>query len=302
MTSENINRPADVSESRLSSCPNCHAATVCCSQVCQEAATPGASDTCSGGTFVEGLRLVVERDEASDIDEEDDDSEEDDDPEEYPEEDYSEVFSEDSWLKNLGVKIESAEGAIVGRVAIQLIYPARTDGDGFFDCLDEMSRELSQFALLFDDYGDLQSNVAHAGTRCWKARDFDEDGVLMYVASLIIEEKWRGRGVGTWALPRLFLLNELKHARFMFTWPTVLNHLEPTPQEEVAWVMKQNRIIKFYRAVGFRRVGHSDFFCYAKLPSHGSRAIPADADAEYQEPPPPRTEAEMYRRRLANGF
>jgi hypothetical protein len=82
---------------------------------------------------------------------------------------------------------------------------------------------------------------------------------IIYMHEVIIQDAWRGKGIGSWALPRLFLMDELKGISFMFTWPTVLNSLEapgvngpfgePTPSEMAAYEAKRQRIIKFYRQV-----------------------------------------------------
>ncbi|KAK0439541.1 hypothetical protein EV421DRAFT_1819435, partial [Armillaria borealis] len=126
-------------------------------------------------------------------------------------------------------------------------------------------------------------------------------------------ESWRGRGVGSWAVPQLFDTHEVKAIRssYLFAWPAVLNHLEPlfpqtTREDSVA---KGERVIKFYRSVGlrisfsltlcswwiqigFRRLANTSFFCLAKDPAHRSRQIAANEDAEFKTLPPPKDDNE----------
>lgn len=81
---------------------------------------------------------------------------------------------------------------------------------------------------------------------------------------LVVEEEWRGMGIGSWFLNNVFnflkvSLKESLNSGFIFVWPTVLNHLErphsgwpfgkPTPEEIAAYDDKKNRIIRFYRQV-----------------------------------------------------
>ncbi|KAJ7282650.1 hypothetical protein C8J57DRAFT_1554813 [Mycena rebaudengoi] len=240
-----------------------------------------------------GIKFVV----TADDDEAYVDDEEGDDDDENP-------FSA---LKTLNVKIEhtSTETTVkVGNVEIQVIDLRKIPPYQFFDYFDEFSHDLANLALLFDTNGRLRPNEG-----CWRAADFRSESHLVYVKELVIEVSWRGRGLGTWLLPRLFYLEELKDARFLFSWPTVLNQLEsplangrfgePTLDEQLAWVAKRDRIIKFYRKVGFRRLANSDFFCLAKKSSHLSHAIPMDEDAPLKPLPPPRNEEEETQRYLA---
>ncbi|KAJ7141167.1 hypothetical protein C8R44DRAFT_762863 [Mycena epipterygia] len=166
------------------------------------------------------------------------------------------------------------------------------------------SHELGKLALQFDGNGRLRPNAG-----CWRPADFRNENLLVYFKELMIEETWRGKGLGTWLLPKLFHLNELNGANFMFTWPTVLTYLEPpsvngmfgdpTPTEQADWLAKRDRIIRFYQKAGFRRLANSHFFCLAKRTMHPSHSITIDADAAFQELPPADTEEEERRRYFA---
>ncbi|KAJ6594512.1 hypothetical protein B0H19DRAFT_1095832 [Mycena capillaripes] len=216
--------------------------------------------------------------------------------------------SEYAARKILEIKIEhtQAEKTVgIGSIKIQRIDILKTRRFGFFECLDEYSHELGKLALHFDHTGRLRPNGG-----CWRPSDFQNERFLVYVEQLIIEPEWRGKGVGSWVLPKLFDLEVLNTARYLFTWPTVLLHLEPpsvngfwgepTPAEQAAWVAKRDRIIRFHQKVGFRRLANGHFFCFARKNDHPSHLIPIEGDAPYADLPPPDTEAEAIRRYMAN--
>jgi hypothetical protein len=81
----------------------------------------------------------------------------------------------------------------------------------------------------------------------------------VYLEEVIIKPAWRGKGIATLLLPKLFELDELKGTKFMFTWPTVLNHLEPpsvngmfgtlTPDEQAARLKRIDCVVRFFQKV-----------------------------------------------------
>ncbi|KAJ7760942.1 hypothetical protein B0H16DRAFT_1456225 [Mycena metata] len=171
------------------------------------------------------------------------------------------------------VKIENTtaqETVVIGTIKIQVIDIAMTNRNGgFFGCVNKYSHELGKLALQFDAVGRLHYNEG-----CWQQDDFEDEQYLVYLERLIIEPAWQGKG-----------LEALNGAQYIFTWPSVLTHLEPplvngwfgnpTPAEEAAWIAKRDRIIRFYR----------------KDTSHPSHTIPVEYDAHFQELAPAETEA-----------
>ncbi|KAJ7902320.1 hypothetical protein B0H13DRAFT_2026421 [Mycena leptocephala] len=265
---DNVNCPA-TPPSKLLVCSGCFTANYC-SKGCQAACWSSHKQACK----LHGVRLRVSGENNDDSDEELD-----------GDLDTSNIYAA---RKKLEIKIEhtQAEKTVdIGYIKIQRIDILKTRLIGFFDCLDEYSHELGN------------------------AADFQNERYLVYIQELVIEQAWRGKGVGTWVLPRLFDLVVLKGARYIFTWPTVMSHLEPplvnglfgdpTPAEEAAWLMKRDRIIRFYQKVGFRRLANSFFFCLAKNTSHPSHSVPIEEDAPLEKLPPPDTEEEERRRDMA---
>ncbi|KZS96291.1 hypothetical protein SISNIDRAFT_482877 [Sistotremastrum niveocremeum HHB9708] len=227
------------------------------------------------------------------------------------EEEEDDDDDDDRWLKELKFKIIAPEGQEIGKIEINIVN-RRKIRSGFFGELDSMSRDLASLATLFDTRGRFLSKIASAGKACWTQTEID-GGRLVHLIEMEINREHRCKGIGSWAIPRLFLFPELKKQSFMFVWPGVLTHELPppvngpfapmTPSELRFRDEVELRIIKFYRRVGFRRVGNTALFCFAKNPAHPSRAIPADQDAAYVLTPESRldnleerAEAEMYGR------
>ncbi|PBK93251.1 hypothetical protein ARMGADRAFT_154770 [Armillaria gallica] len=187
------------------------------------------------------------------------------------------------------------------------VHQRHKDRRRFFYDLDEHSHELSKFALqVFDQKGILKQEVVAGGLGLWDVEDAYQMYArpIVYVQELVVMESWRGRGIGSWAVPQLFDTPEVQAIRssYLFAWPAVLSYLEPlfsqsTREESMA---KGERVLKFFRSIGFRRLANTSFFCLAKDPEHRSRQIPADEDAEFMPLPPPRDDNEVTKRILAS--
>ncbi|KAJ7624140.1 hypothetical protein B0H17DRAFT_1188216 [Mycena rosella] len=234
---DNKNCPPKSQPVKLFLCSGCSSANYC-SKECQNASWSSHKQDCNLNPppSLSGIRLHIAEPRSDD-------------------EDLNHGENESSGHKIVNVNIEHTEAdktVEVGSVKIQVIDLSIVRRFGFFDCLDEYSHELGKLALHFDDYGLLRPNSG-----CWRPADFYDEDYLIYLQELILEPAWRGKGLGTWLLPNLFHLKQLNGANFIFTWPTVLSHLEPpsinglfgvpTPAEQAAWLTKRDRIIKFYQ-------------------------------------------------------
>ncbi|KAF9078126.1 hypothetical protein BDP27DRAFT_345459 [Rhodocollybia butyracea] len=249
----------------------------------QSPITQPTSNTAMSETIsVESLKLVVAPSERDD--------EEDERESEWP------------WLKTTKYLIILNETQ-VGHIIVQFIDVSRME-DSFCLLMDGWSHELAEFSAIFDpENGILREMVCRAGTGCWNMDDAWEmlEHPYLYIEEVVVEEAWRGRGIGSWAIPQLFQTEKVKASgsTYLFTWPTVLNRLEPHhlfgPIDTMAYEAKRQRNINFYRKIGFRRLGNSCFFCLAKDVNHPSRRIAPDQDAVYVEPPRkiPRTPADV---------
>ncbi|KAF8200037.1 hypothetical protein K438DRAFT_676713 [Mycena galopus ATCC 62051] len=209
---------------------------------------------------------------------------------------YDEGWSSDDYrenpfcaLRTLEVQIrhhaEGAKPVVIGFLKIQIIDLRKARGfeGGFFGALDEMSKELVQLALHFDARGYLKPTSG-----CWQREEFENEKFLVYLQEISITNAWRGKGVGTWLLPRLFNLMALREIRHIFAWPT-----EITADN----IGNRERIIKMFRKVGFRRIGNSPFFCLAKDPEHPSHRT--EDNTVFKELPPATTTQEQIRRSQA---
>ncbi|KAJ7646656.1 hypothetical protein FB45DRAFT_998104 [Roridomyces roridus] len=195
----------------------------------------------------------------------------------------------------------------IGYISLDVIDFTQARVQGFFDCLDGHSQELGQLALYFDSFGYLRPNNG-----CWNPADFQGERSLIYIPEFVVEEAWRGKGVGRAIFPKLFELPQLDGAGFIFAWPTVLGHLEPRVNgnyNQQAWEAKRDRIVEFFGKAsiscenclaGFRRLANSTFFCLAKDGGHTSHSILIDGEAPYQQLPPPITEEEFRRQSWAH--
>ncbi|KAJ7646680.1 hypothetical protein FB45DRAFT_179322 [Roridomyces roridus] len=186
---------------------------------------------------------------------------------------------------------ETATTCRVGNLILSVIDLEKARRLGFSRCLHECSTELAHLSAEFDSRGRIRPNNG-----CWQPEDLDRERQLVYLQKLIIDVPWQGKGIGRSIFPLLFEEVQGFGAGFIFTWPSVLNDLEPvrqnfgsdgyyrksTPAEKAAYLAKFDRIVDFYRKAGFRRVINSHFFCLAKDPSHASHCIPVDEDATYQ--------------------
>ncbi|KAK7018862.1 hypothetical protein R3P38DRAFT_2538698, partial [Favolaschia claudopus] len=124
-------------------------------------------------------------------------------------------------------------------------------------------QDLSNLAHHFDSEGRLLPG------KNLNPEDFKNERHLAFIDELVIADDWRGRGLGSWVLSKLFQLKELRGVHFIFTRPDVLYYTEsnfqysPPPVGRAAEVLFL-RIIGFYERAGFRRLGNSQFFYLAQ--------------------------------------
>ncbi|ORY79299.1 hypothetical protein BCR35DRAFT_352734 [Leucosporidium creatinivorum] len=195
------------------------------------------------------------------------------------EEYYSDEDEEFPWLKTLVYDIKTPT-KVVGSLTLWVVN-VDDIRDEFYGVMDEPSQECMEFAFtLFTESGDLRERFSREGTGVWGS-EVDE-GVLTYLESINVDEAYRGQGIATRALQKVSDLPGMDPmSSFIFTWPTGTSSREPVSTEE--WEQQRERLARLFRSVGYRRVGHTGFFCLAQDPRHPSRQIPAASDAPYRE-------------------
>ncbi|GAA5893273.1 hypothetical protein JCM5296_001656 [Sporobolomyces johnsonii] len=170
--------------------------------------------------------------------------------------------------------------------------------DSFYGEMDVPSHECMEFGFaLFDANGYLKRRFRKEGTGAW-GPEVDHH-VLVYLQEIKIDKNHRGKGIGSWALQAIWHSKEelLSEIEFLFTWPAALTSeltdyhrtFGPWSEEGNALAQKERegalaKIYPFFLKAGFRRVGTTQYSCYARDPSHRSKKIPADKDAEHVIP------------------
>ncbi|GAA6038984.1 hypothetical protein JCM8097_000140 [Rhodosporidiobolus ruineniae] len=201
------------------------------------------------------------------------------------------------YFKEVRYEIVESSGRIVGTVNLWFVnlLEIEEDGEDFFLILDDHSR--TDFAAtLFDDEGQLKSRFGREGTGVWKKEEMEDVCSIVYLEDMRVEASLRGQGIGSWVLRRLFEEkndDDLSLMSLLYTYPSSLhsewpawNHDQPDPHKAEKEAMTQ-RLLKFYRRAGFRRVGTTPYFCCARY-SHPSQAIHPDFDAaEVRSPDEP---------------
>ncbi|KAI0360797.1 hypothetical protein OH77DRAFT_1586334 [Trametes cingulata] len=181
-------------------------------------------------------------------------------------------------FKNVYVDaLHPREGRVGSLVALQ-VDRERCRGS-LLEIMDEESQELSDFALtLFDKFGRLKPELAEneylKGTGVW-GRELDQ-GPILYVLSVDVQDKFRRNGVGS------LLLDKLAHSAYasagthLFAWPSP--SIQPDTKEE--WERQRTIAVELFHKNHYRRVGRTSFLAYAPDSAHPSRALPIGDDLE----------------------
>lgn len=234
-------------------------------------------------------------------------SEEEEDPEE--EDDYN-GFSSWPWLKVYYPEEKKGNKAIAGGRAFLIDRePIRDD---FFTEMEAPVQELSDLAYdLFDRFSRLKREfIEHPvkrGSGVW-GEELNR-GKLLDFERISVDKKFRRQGIGRkivtelWAKVRAETDAEIKskdtlaqmftvltagdqECKFALAWGTPLNSdeaekeaegLSEEAQEELHQA-RQSEVIAFWRSLGFRRIGSSNWFALAADPTHPAHSLPAASD------------------------
>ncbi|KAJ7503111.1 ankyrin repeat family protein [Mycena galericulata] len=148
--------------------------------------------------------------------------------------------------------------------------------DSFLEILDEDMDEMHQFSVtLFDKHGSVRPHLVdpgyRSGTGCW-GREMDA-GQLVYILDMSVDQKHRGRGIGTWTLRQFLGSEHVQIDDTVICWPTPIRI-----RDKDIWNSVRTKQIAFFRKNQFRRIGRTNFFGYSPKPDHPSRSIPLAND------------------------
>ncbi|KAF7297896.1 Ankyrin repeat family protein [Mycena chlorophos] len=165
-------------------------------------------------------------------------------------------------------------GEVASLFAWRLVRPLF--GDRFLQILDEDHQEMHDFSSsLFDKYGKALPYIIEPGFRSGSGVWGQElnDGLLFYVMMVSVPEKFRGQGIGSWALQQFLQSNEVHEKDTIFCWPSPMGIQDRAEFQEI-----QARQTAFFRKNDFRRVGRTSFLGYSPRRDHPSRRLPVDED------------------------
>ena len=209
------------------------------------------------------------------------------------------VDPEFKWLKEICASVTHTdpEGTSIGYCTAKLIQREEICGN-FYNEMEEPSMDTSLLAFaLFDRYGRLRpefkSHPYRQGSGVWN--DEIDEGVVFLIEEVFIEEDYRRQGLGKKVMAALLekAKGKIEGYFFAFVRPDNLTKVEDQEKrfqgksdQELESLLQQDRqtAISFYRSLGFRRIGSSDWFGLASDPNHLSHSLPAIRDFD---PTPP---------------
>ncbi|MCJ1314513.1 hypothetical protein MMC25_008195 [Agyrium rufum] len=167
----------------------------------------------------------------------------------------------------------------------------------FYREMEEPSQDLADLAYtLFDRWGclkqDLQKHPMKRGSGAW-GEELHRDVHWLAFETISVDEAFRHQEIAKGMVEELWskaIASDPK-CKFALAWATELPTRQSSDRREGLGVMErakdveknQTAVESFLRAIGFRRVGSSDWFCLAKDPAHPSRGIPTEQDYNLPE-------------------
>ncbi|BGP52822.1 hypothetical protein JCM8202_003903 [Rhodotorula sphaerocarpa] len=220
------------------------------------------------------------------------------DPEDEDMDAYWDREADEIYIRPYRVDICGPRNEVVGNIRLFLIERDEMVDEAehdFVAVLDDHSRELSDFAsTLFSRKGKIKRDVVSRGRGVW-GRELDRDSKVAYLDTIRIKKEHRSQGIGKWAINQLLRDCDvyLDNAQFLYALPASLwsdvPELDQRANQETPEQLDaaSERVVSFFRKVGFRRLGTTPYFCCARSPSHLSHRLPVQMDAdEVAEPDP----------------
>ncbi|EIM82026.1 uncharacterized protein STEHIDRAFT_171625 [Stereum hirsutum FP-91666 SS1] len=147
--------------------------------------------------------------------------------------------------------------------------------------MDIHSQETETFSYaLFDSSAKLRlewiDSEAKKGTGIW-GHELDE-GAIIFIETIEVHKEYRKRGLCSWLIQQVLSSEHVTACQFAYAWPTPLypSRLSKTDLADI-----EGAVLKVFANAGFRRVGRSNFVCYAIADAnHPSRHLSASQDAK----------------------
>jgi ribosomal protein S18 acetylase RimI-like enzyme len=161
--------------------------------------------------------------------------------------------------------------------------------DNFWDDMEEPEHEMAELAFeLFGRFGCLQpqfkDHPVKRGSGVWS--DELNNGDILLIEDIRVSPGYRRQGIGSkLALAILELTSKNSREFFAITWPGVLESevehelsQNATNDEESARRQLINIALRFWRTLGFRRIGSSRWLGYTPDQNHPSYTVPLEQD------------------------
>ncbi|KAL9117417.1 MAG: hypothetical protein Q9187_006046, partial [Circinaria calcarea] len=161
--------------------------------------------------------------------------------------------------------------------------------DNFYTEMEEPAQELSALAFtLFDRWGCLKSELQHhcvkRGSGVW-GNELDR-GKFLEIEYLSVKEDFRRQGIARKLVEELWQEAKAKGCKFALAWGTNLNTRDD--EEKTKDMSKDDRYkhysgivaanVAFWRALGFRRIGSSEWLCLMEDPNHSAHSLSIQED------------------------
>ncbi|MCJ1400991.1 hypothetical protein MMC11_004202 [Xylographa trunciseda] len=244
-----------------------------------------------GRSDEDSANLYGSDDEMSDDEDEEDD-------EENSEACYSES-DEWSWLKTFSPNVKrDVDGKPDQQIASCKAWlidrePIRSN---FYTEMEEPTQDLSDLAFtVFDRWGCLKPEIrdhpVKKGSGVW-GKEIDK-GRILVIEYLAVDKEFRRQGIAKKLFEDLWAKVKTTEpdCRFAMAWATRLNHRED--DDKVAEMSAEDRYnyyqsgvestVSFFRAIGFRRIGTTQWFCLAVDPEHPAAKLSAANDFNIPE-------------------
>lgn len=165
--------------------------------------------------------------------------------------------------------------------------------DGFLTAMDSLGTECRFLAhTIFDDRAQLLPkwiSGTRDGSGIWDSRL--NTGNFLVIETAKVAEHSRGNGIGSCMVSQLLQKAKDRDIDWVFVWPhrvleegLPLNSNESIacapqmPHYRSADRNEKERTIKFWKSMGFRRIGRSHWFCYAVADDDPSRNLSVEGD------------------------